>query len=129
MPVMDGIELCKRIKNESKYAHLPVILLTAKADIQSKIIGFESFADAYVEKPFSLEYLKLQISNLIENRTKIRETFINSPLVLHASTTELNKSNEQFLKKLTKEINNNLSNEHFNVDHLAKSVMRADPVC
>ncbi|OQB31259.1 MAG: Sensor histidine kinase TodS [Bacteroidetes bacterium ADurb.Bin174] len=122
MPVMDGIELCRKIKNESKYAHLPIILLTAKADIQSKIIGFESFADAYVEKPFSLEYLKLQISNLIENRNKIRETFINSPLVLHASTTELNKSNEQFLKKLTEEINNNLSNEHFNVDHLAKSV-------
>ena len=96
MPVMDGIELCRKIKNESKYAHLPIILLTAKADIQSKIIGFESFADAYVEKPFSLEYLKLQISNLIENRNKIRETFINSPLVLHASTTELNKSNEQF---------------------------------
>ena len=55
MPVMDGFELCKRIKSDLNYSHIPVILLTAKTNIQSKIEGMELGADAYLEKPFSVE--------------------------------------------------------------------------
>ena len=58
MPVMDGFELCKTIKSDLNYSHIPIILLTAKTNIQSKIEGMELGADAYIEKPFSVEYLQ-----------------------------------------------------------------------
>ena len=73
MPVMDGFELCKTIKSDLNYSHIPVILLTAKTNIQSKIEGMELGADAYIEKPFSVEYLQACASNLIQNREKLRQ--------------------------------------------------------
>ena len=73
MPVMDGFELCKTIKSDLNYSHIPVILLTAKTNIQSKIEGMELGADAYLEKPFSVEYLQACASSLIQNREKLRK--------------------------------------------------------
>ena len=75
MPQMDGFELCKTIKSDLSYSHIPVVLLTAKTNIQSKIEGLELGADAYIEKPFSVEYLLANISSLIHNREKLRQTF------------------------------------------------------
>jgi len=75
MPLMDGFELCKIIKTNFDYSHIPVILLTARNTLQSKIEGLELGADAYVEKPFSPEYLQVQIANLLTNRNKIKEYF------------------------------------------------------
>lgn len=80
MPQMDGFELCKTIKSDLSYSHIPVVLLTAKTNIQSKIEGLELGADAYIEKPFSVEYLLANISSLIHNREKLRQTFAKSPL-------------------------------------------------
>src|SRR5213595_1749340 len=65
MEIMDGLELCKRIKTDFEHSHIPVILLTAKNSLQSKIEGLEIGADAYIEKPFSPEHLQVQIANLI----------------------------------------------------------------
>jgi DNA-binding response OmpR family regulator len=79
MPVMDGFELCKIIKTNFEYSHIPVILLTAKNTLQSKIQGLEIGADAYIEKPFSPEYLLVQVANLLSNRAKIKEYFVSSP--------------------------------------------------
>ena len=81
MPVMDGFELCKIIKTNFDYSHIPVILLTARNTLQSKIEGLELGADAYIEKPFSPEYLQVQIANLLTNRNKIKEYFASSPFV------------------------------------------------
>ena len=78
MPVMDGYELCRNIKSNFEYSHIPVILLTAKNTLQSKIEGLELGADAYIEKPFSPEHLQVQIANLLSNRNKIREYFASS---------------------------------------------------
>ena len=72
MPLMDGFELCKTIKSNVGYSHIPIILLTAKTNIQSKIEGMELGADSYIEKPFSPEYLLAVVSNLINNREKLR---------------------------------------------------------
>src|SRR6478752_4567467 len=80
MPVMDGFELYKIIKTNFEYSHVPVILLTAKNTLQSKIEGLETGADAYIEKPFSPEYLRVQIANLLLNRVKIKEYFVSTPL-------------------------------------------------
>src|SRR5688500_17107787 len=81
MPVMDGFELCKKIKTNLEFSHIPVILLTAKNTIQSKVEGLELGADAYIEKPFSKEHLQAQILSLMSNRNMIREYFAKSPLV------------------------------------------------
>src|SRR5690606_40929161 len=80
MPEMDGYELCQRIKSDVEYSHIPVILLTAKNTLKSKIEGLEQGADAYIEKPFSPAHLHAQISSLLANRNKIREYFARSPL-------------------------------------------------
>src|ERR1700730_10481611 len=69
MPQMDGFELCKNIKSNFEFSHIPVILLTAKNTIQSKVEGLELGADAYIEKPFSKEHLQAQIASLITHRS------------------------------------------------------------
>ena len=79
MPEMDGFELCHILKTNIEYSHIPIILLTAKATIQSKIEGIELGADDYIEKPFSTEYLLARIANLLSNQEKLRQAFTSSP--------------------------------------------------
>jgi len=81
MPVMDGFELCRQIKNDFEYSHIPVILLTAKNTLQSSIEGLEPGADAYIDNPFSPEHLQVQIANLLANRAKKKEYFASTPMV------------------------------------------------
>ena len=121
MPVMDGFELCKTIKSDLNYSHIPVILLTAKTNIQSKIEGMELGADAYIEKPFSVEYLQACASNLIQNREKLRRTFAQSPFVA-ANTMALTKADEDFIKRLNEVILTNLNNPEFSMDDIADSL-------
>ncbi|TXJ27492.1 MAG: response regulator transcription factor [Chitinophagaceae bacterium] len=118
MPVMDGYELCRNIKSNFEYSHIPVILLTAKNTLQSKIEGLEMGADAYIEKPFSPEHLQVQIANLLSNRNKIREFFASSPLV-HINTMAYSKADEQFLEELNQAIYQNIENMELSVDQLA----------
>jgi DNA-binding response OmpR family regulator len=75
MPVMDGIGLCRKMKNDVRFSHIPVVLLTAKTSMNSKIEGLGEGADAYIEKPFSIEYLSAQIASLIKNRNIVKEIF------------------------------------------------------
>ena len=63
MPEMDGLELCEHLKSNLDYSHIPIILLTAKTTLESKIEGLEQGADAYIEKPFSVEYLRANVAN------------------------------------------------------------------
>ena len=121
MPQMDGFELCKTIKSDLSYSHIPVVLLTAKTNIQSKIEGLELGADAYIEKPFSVEYLLANISSLIHNREKLRQTFAKSPFVA-ANTMALTKADEDFIKKLNEVIQMNYSNPEFSMDDMADSL-------
>ena len=121
MPVMDGFQLCKMIKSELNYSHIPVILLTAKTNIQSKIEGMELGADAYLEKPFSVEYLQACASNLIQNREKLRKAFAQSPFVA-ANTMALTKADEEFIKRLNEVIHSNMTNPEFSMDDMADSL-------
>jgi len=75
MPVMDGVELCRRVKEHPFTAHIPVVMLTAKSSVESQIEGFETGADAYITKPFSMELLKAQIQNLLVMRRQLRQRF------------------------------------------------------
>ena len=118
MPEMDGFELCKMIKSNFEYSHIPVILLTAKNTIQSKVEGVELGADAYIEKPFSKEHLLAQIASLIANRSMIREYFASSPLI-HIKSMAHSKADERFLEVLNETIVKNIEDADLDVEKLA----------
>lgn len=121
MPQMSGFELCKTIKSDLNYSHIPVILLTAKTNLQSKIEGLELGADAYIEKPFSVEYLLANAANLIDNREKLRKTFAQSPFV-GANTMALTKADEEFIKRLHEIVQSNISNPDFSMEDMADAL-------
>ena len=118
MPEMDGLELCEHLKSKLDYSHIPVILLTAKTTLQAKIEGMKFGADAYVEKPFSVEYLKVCVSNLLDNREKLRKAFAHSPFV-EANSMAMTKADEVFLQKLNGLVTENMSNPDFSLDDMA----------
>lgn len=126
MPVMDGFELCKAIKTNFNISHIPVILLTAKNTLQSKIEGLETGADAYIEKPFSPEHLHAQITSLLSNRNKLKEHFANSPLV-HINSMAYTKADEKFLDDLNNAILKHLENPELDVEQLAKMMNMSRP--
>lgn len=118
MPEMDGFELCKSIKGNLEYSHIPVVLVTAKNDLDSKIHGLEMGADAYVEKPFSMSHLITQLTTLLSNRRREKEAFMRKPF-LPIQHIGMNKADEQFLEKAIQHIRENITDANFNVETLA----------
>ena len=119
MPEMDGFEFTQNVKADVEFSHIPVILLTAKVMAQSKVQGYELGADAYLEKPFSVEVLLARIENLLQSREKLRESFLKNPFI-GAATVALNKSDEAFIRKLNEVIQESLSESDFNVEDMAE---------
>ena len=118
MPEMNGLELCEHLKSELDYSHIPIILLTAKTTLQAKIEGMKLGADVYIEKPFSVEYLKVCVANLLNNREKLRASFVNSPFVQTGSMA-MTKADESFLKTLKEVVVANMQNPDFCLDDMA----------
>ncbi len=119
MPDIDGFELCKKIKSDVHHSHIPVILLTARNTIQSKIEGLEIGADAYIEKPFSKEHLLAQIASLLANRNMVRDYFASSPLV-HIKSMAHSKADERFLETLNETICKNMEDTDLDVEKMAR---------
>ena len=119
MPVMDGEEFLRKIRNDENYSHIPFVMLTAKTDNASKITTMKSGADAYVEKPFSISYLDARISNLLEMRALLRKKYSQMPLEPITTIAQTEVDNE-LLKKLQSLIEDNFSNPNLNVDYLAE---------
>jgi ligand-binding sensor domain-containing protein/signal transduction histidine kinase/AraC-like DNA-binding protein len=121
MPVMDGIELCKTIKNDINFSHLPVILLTAKTNTEAEIQGLESGADAYVSKPFKWKQLSLIIKNLLELQSNLKLRFAQNPF---ESTDILISGNrdKKFLDKITQIIQERISDPQLSVEDLGKEL-------
>ncbi|MDR2915044.1 MAG: response regulator [Tannerella sp.] len=118
MPVMDGFELCNTVKNDVQYSHIPLILLTAQHNQQSRLTGLNEGADAYMEKPFSLEHLFAQIGNLLKNRELLRQSYLEKPLT-PASSLAVSLVDNQFIQKLNASIEENLANENLSVEMIA----------
>ena len=121
MPEMDGLELCERIKSDLDYSHIPVVLLTAKTTLQAKIEGMKFGADAYVEKPFSVEYLKVCVSSLLNNRETLRKAFAHSPFV-EANSMAMTKADEEFLQRVNALVADNMANPDFSLDDMASQL-------
>lgn len=121
MPDTDGISLALKIKRDDNYCHIPIILLSAKIDQETKIEGLKSGAEAFVEKPFSPAFLKAQIESLLMNRKAILDTFNNNPLSSY-SILATNKSDENFINKLNSEIEANLSDLEFSIESLSEKL-------
>ena len=119
MPGMDGFTFCGQVKTNLDMSHIPIILLTAKSTLKSKIEGLESGADAYIEKPFSMDHLYAQIGNLLQNRAIIIEHYSSSPLA-HVKSIAHTKTDEIFIKKLDDAIYANISDVNLSVERLAE---------
>ncbi|MGJ1481273.1 hybrid sensor histidine kinase/response regulator transcription factor [Sphingobacterium multivorum] len=126
MPIMDGLAFCRRIKTDILYSHIPVIFLTAKNALDSKIQGLKNGADAYIEKPFSLEFLMVQIRNILKNRKIIKNYFTNT---LSSNLIDINVSgpDKDFISQLNTVIYENISAIDLNVDELAKLMHMSRP--
>lgn len=121
MPVMDGIELCKRIKEDMRTSHIPVILLTAKDSLQDKEEGYASGADSYLTKPFSAKLLHSRINNLLETRKKIASllALVDTQPKQESAVSSLNKLDNEFLQKITQIIEENLEMEKMDIAFIA----------
>ena len=119
MPGIDGFELCRMVKSNVEYCHIPIILLTSKNTYKAHIEGLEVGADAYIQKPFSAELLQVQILNLLKNRRKIKEHFAGSPFE-DVRVMAHSKTDEMFLKKLDEYIRNNIKDPNIDIDQLAE---------
>lgn len=122
MPDVDGIELCKTLKNNRATSHIPIILLTAKAEQKDKLIGLETGADEYLTKPFSLAELKLRVRNILNFKELLREKFEGNVIPSAEDTPELNSHDRKFVDDLTKTVEENLSNTQFGISILAEAV-------
>ena len=119
MPEMDGIELCRRLKRDVRTSHIPVILLTARADTDSKIEGLGIGADDYVTKPFDSRELAARVRNLIEQRRHLRTKF-SAGVVLKPGEVAVSSLDDALLRKLMEAVEKNMGNEDFGVDDLAR---------
>ena len=123
MPEMDGITLCKKIKQNININHVPVILLTAKGKLEDYAEGMDIGADAYMVKPFNVEILRKTISNLITNRKLLRNKF--SGMQQQEEKLEvlnIKPTDEILMEKIMKIINDNLAEPTLDVEMLAKNV-------
>lgn len=122
MPIIDGFELTKRIKTDINYSHIPVILLTAKTTIESKIEGLEYGADVYLDKPFSIEYLQKQIENLLKLKLAYQRIITSYKPSEKQVEAIISKKDKIFLDKLHSEIEKHIADLDFSIDNIAESV-------
>ena len=120
MPKMNGFQLCKALKSDSRTSHIPIILLTAKATLKDKIEGIETGADEYLMKPFEAEELKARINNLLEQRKRIHDHFQKYEFLLDDSG--FTPMDQKFLQNTLQIINKHISDGNFSVEMLAENL-------
>ena len=127
MPVMDGLEMCRMIKNDSVTCHIPVLMLTARTLEEHRVEGYAHGADAYLTKPFSAQVLLARICNLLSTRKTLRKVFAenvadSSSQVIENIDEQLQTSDNTFIKRLRDTIQQNLSNSDFSVERIGEEI-------
>lgn len=121
MPKLDGIGLTKTLRSDDTTSHIPILLLTARDDGETKIKGFATGAEQYLLKPFEFEELLVRIQGLLDQRKRLQEKFSRS-VVLEPSAVALHDRDANLLNNLIEIIEDNMESEAFSVDHLQKEV-------
>ncbi|MCF1192317.1 response regulator [Mangrovimonas sp. AS39] len=120
MPIMDGLEMCKHLKKDLRTSHIPLVLLTAKGSLHDQKVGYDLGIDSYLTKPFSSNLLKSRLKNILDARQKYSlsnsSEFKAKQELLNESIGELD---QEFLKKLTQTIEENLEDEKMNISYVA----------
>lgn len=127
MPVMNGFELTRELRLDERTSHIPVILLTAKADMESKLEGLERGADAYLEKPFHKEELLLRISKLLEMRQQLQRHYqrlagLGSTIAADQPPVAVEQPEDAFVRKVREVVEAHLEDFEFSVEHLCRAV-------
>lgn len=119
MPEMTGLELCEAVRKDIELSHIPIIIISARVSIESKIQAMQAGADLYIEKPFDMEYLQSSIHNILEKRRLMRNAFSNGLVKTDINMFGLPKKDEEFFSKFDAAIRENLSNNEFSNEDLA----------
>lgn len=117
MPGMDGFELCHEIKNDIRYSHIPVILLTAIQDKKMVLKGLQEGADEYISKPFDYEILDVKVKNLLANTRANREKWMDPGV--DASDIAISRLDKELMTRLTETVEKNMSNSEYSVEELS----------
>ena len=120
MPEMDGVELCREVRENPLSSHIPIVMLTAKAEQEDKLLGLETGADAYLAKPFETRELIVRIRALIERQERLQKKF-SGERVFKPSEVAVTSLDEQFLHGVLQAIEQNLDEESFSVVELAQA--------
>lgn len=121
MPVMDGLQLCKQIKQNLSTCHIPIIILSAKTDLKEQLEGLQVGADDYIPKPFSITVIKTKIKNLFRTRYRAIEHYSKS-LDIDPGKVALNNLDEELLKKAVAIMEKNMDNVSFSTDDFAREM-------
>lgn len=120
MPVMDGMELCRRIKTDIRFSHIPVIMLTAKSADEHILSGLKEGADDYITKPFNLDILMIRIQKLLNRATSNREKF--KTIDLSPSEITVSTLDEELVKKAIRIVEENMDNSEFSVEDFSAQI-------
>lgn len=133
MPEKDGLDVCDALKNDERASHIPIVLLTAKADVESRLAGLRRGADVYLSKPFHEEELRLNLSNLLEQRRKWQERFGKFDLTGNNAAPEMPdllqadvELEDAFLKKIRQHIEQHLADSGFDGPRLARAMLLSE---
>jgi signal transduction histidine kinase/DNA-binding response OmpR family regulator len=121
MPKLNGFQLAEKLKQDERTCHIPIILLTAKADDADRFMGLETGADDYMVKPFKLKGLETRVKNLITSREKLRERYSHE-IVLRPKDIAITNFDEQFLEKVQDVLDTKLVESTFNTEDFSKAV-------
>ncbi|MDZ7935292.1 MAG: ATP-binding protein [Emticicia sp.] len=122
MPRLDGLGLCKLLKSDEKTSHVPVVMLTAKANVESRIEGFELGADDYLTKPFNKEELLVRVRNLINQRAILRQKYNKQIVDLKPTEVILPSIDEKFINKAKEIVEKYISESEFNIEQFAEEM-------
>lgn len=121
MPVMDGIKLCRQVKRNLKYCHIPLIMLSAKSDVKDQLEGLQTGADDYIPKPFLLEMVVAKVRNLLRTYRQAVEHYSKS-MEIEPEKVALNPLDEEFLRKAMETVKRHLDDISFSADAFASEM-------
>ena len=121
MEPMDGNELCKKLKEDVRTSHIPIVMLTARVAVEQQLEGLESGADVYLTKPFNEQVLLKYVSNLIKSKELLRQKF-SQKIFIEPMNIEIGTVDKKFMANLMSVVESNLSNSEFSVNDICREI-------